>query len=146
MATLSILNGRVIDPAANLDTLTNIHIADGKILAIGTVPTDFSADQEIDAIGKIVCPGFVDLSVHIQTIDSITKETNAAAANGITTICCPPDSNPIIDTTAVAELLQQRAKATHKTKVLPLAALTQNFRRYTISRNGCPKASWLHWR
>jgi dihydroorotase len=139
MATLSILNGRVIDPAAKLDAITNIHIADEKILAIGTAPADFSADQEIDATNKIVCPGFVDLSVHIQTIDSITKETQAAAANGITTICCPPDSNPIIDTTAVAELLQQRAKATQKAKVLPLAALTQNLEGIQLAEMGILK-------
>ncbi len=139
MATLSILNGRVIDPAANLDTIANIHIADGKILAIGTAPADFSAAQQIDATNKIVSPGFVDLSVHIQTIDSITKETQAAAANGITTICCPPDSYPIIDSTAVAELLQHRAASSQMAKVLPLAALTQNLEGTQLAEMGVLK-------
>ncbi len=139
MATLSILNGRVIDPASNLDTITNIHIADEKILAIGTAPADFSPNQEIDATNKIVCPGFIDLSVQIQTIDSITKETKAAAANGITTICCPPNINPIIDTTAVAELLQQRAEATHQAKVLPIAALTQGLEGTQLAEMGVLK-------
>ncbi len=139
MATLSILNGRVIDPASNLDTITNVHIADGKFLAIGTAPDDFTANQEIDATDKIVCPGFVDLSVHIQTIDTITQETRAAAANGITTICCPPDSDPIIDTTAVAELLQHRAEATQMAKVLPLAALTQGLEGTQLAEMGVLK-------
>ena len=139
MATLSILNGRVIDPASNLDTITNIHIADEKIFAIGAAPADFSPNQEIDATDKIVCPGFVDLSVHIQTIHSITKETKAAAANGITTICCPPNRNPIIDTTAVAELLQQRAEATHQAKLLPIAALTQGLEGTQLAEMGVLK-------
>ena len=136
---ISILNGRVIDPASNLDTITNIHIAEDKIIAIGTAPTDFSADKEIDASDKIVCPGFVDLNVHIQTIDSISKETKAAAANGITTICCPPNSDSIIDTTAVAELLQQRAEATHQAKLLPIAALTQGLEGTQLAEMGVLK-------
>jgi len=116
MATLSILEGRVIDPASNLDSVTNVHIADGKILAIGTPPTDFSAEQQINAKNQIVCPGLIDLSVRLREPGAehkgtIVSETRAAAANGITTVCCPPDTNPVIDTPAVAELIQKRAEA-----------------------------------
>jgi len=130
MATLSILEGRVIDPASNLDSVTNVHIADGKILAIGTPPTDFSAEQQINAKNQIVCPGLIDLSVRLREPGAehkgtILSETRAAAANGITTVCCPPDTNPVIDTPAVAELIQKRAAEAGMAKVLPLAAMTQ---------------------
>ncbi len=130
MATLSILEGRVIDPASNLDSVTNVHIADGKILAIGTPPTDFSAEQQINAKNQIVCPGLIDLSVRLcepgaEHKGTILSETRAAAANGITTVCCPPDTNPVIDTPAVAELIQKRATEAGMAKVLPLAAMTQ---------------------
>jgi dihydroorotase len=130
MATLSILEGRVIDPASNLDSVTNVHIADGKILAIGTPPTDFSAEQQINAKNQIVCPGLIDLSVHLREPGeehkgTILSETRAAAVNGITTVCCPPDTNPVIDTPAVAELIQKRAAEAGMAKVLPLAAMTK---------------------
>lgn len=148
MTTLSILGGRVIDPASNLDLVTNIHIADGKILSIGTPPADFSAQSLIDAKEQIVCPGLIDLSVRLREPGAehkgtIFSETRAAANNGITTICCPPDTKPVIDTPAVAELLQQRAANAGMAKVLPLAALTQGLKGEhlaeiaTLKETGC---------
>jgi len=128
--TLSILGGRVIDPASRLDLVTDVHIAAGKILALGTAPADFTAQREIQAHGAIVCPGLVDLSARLREPGhehkaSISSETRAAACNGITTVCCPPDTDPVVDTPAVAELLQQRAKASNQCRILPLAALTK---------------------
>ena len=144
MATLSILNGRVIDPASNLDSVTDVHIADGKILAISTVPPDFSAEQQIDAKDQIVCPGLVDLSVRLREPGAehkgtILSETRAAAASGITTVCCPPDTNPVIDTPAVAELLQHRAIETGMAKVFPLAALTRGLKGEHLAEMGILK-------
>ncbi|MCK5523397.1 MAG: dihydroorotase [Thiomargarita sp.] len=144
MATLSILEGRVIDPASNLDSVTNIHIADGKILAIGTPPTDFSAEQQINAKNQIVCPGLIDLSVRLcepgaEHKGTIFSETRAAAANGITTVCCPPDTNPVIDTPAVAELIQKRAAEAGMAKVLPLAAMTKELKGEQLAEIGILK-------
>lgn len=108
MDTISIIEGRVIDPAANLDLVTNLHIADGKIIAIGKAPSDFTAAREINAKNKIVCPGFIDLSVRLREPGAeykatIRSETEAAAKNGITTVCCPPDTDPVIDSPAIAD-------------------------------------------
>lgn len=141
MTTLSILGGRVIDPAANLDVVTDLHIAGGKILALGTPPPQFVADRQLEVTNHIVCPGLIDLSVRLREPGAehkgtILSETRAAANNGITTICCPPDTNPVIDTPAVAELLQQRANKAGMAKVLPLAALTQGLRGEHLAEMG----------
>ncbi|MEN8214882.1 MAG: dihydroorotase [Pseudomonadota bacterium] len=144
MATLSILGGRIIDPASNLDTITDLHIADGKILAFGTPPPEFSADEQIEAKNHIVCPGLLDLSVRLREPGALHKgtilsETRAAAANGITTICCPPDTKPVIDTPAIAELLQHRAAEAGMAKVLPIGALTQSLKGEQLAEMGILK-------
>lgn len=144
MTTLSILGGRIINPASNLDLVTNLHIADGEIVSIGTPPADFAADKQIEVKNQIVCPGLVDLSVRLREPGAkhkgtILSETRAATANGITTICCPPDTNPVIDTPAVAELLQHRAAEAGMAKVLPLAALTQGLKGEHLAEMGVLK-------
>jgi len=144
MATLSILGGRVIDPASNVDLVTDVHIADEKILALGTAPPDFSAEQQIEAKNQIVCPGLIDLSVRLREPGAehkgtIISETRAAAASGVTTICCPPDTNPVIDTPAVAKLLQHRATEAGMAKILPLAALTQGLKGEHLAEMGVLK-------
>lgn len=139
--SLSIKGGRVIDPATGLDQITDIHIAEDKIIAIGQAPDEFTADWEIDASQQIVCPGLVDLSVRLREPGAehkgtIISETRAAACNGITTVCCPPDTNPVIDTPAIAELLQQRAMVAGMAKVLPLAALTKGLQGQQLAEMG----------
>lgn len=138
---LSILGGRIIDPAINFDQVTDIHLADGKIIAIGEPPEGFVPDWKIDANQQIVCPGLVDLSVRLREPGAehkgtIISETRAAAGNGITTVCCPPDTNPVIDTPAIAELLQQRAMIAGMAKVLPLAALTKGLQGQQLAEMG----------
>lgn len=98
---LHIKNGRVINPASQLDAQQDIFISEGKIVAMGRHLSDvnFTADHTIDATGLIVCPGLIDLSArlrepgqeHTATIES---ETRAAVAGGITTLCVPPDTDP----------------------------------------------------
>jgi dihydroorotase len=146
MATLSIIGGRVIDPASNLDLITDLHIAEERIIAIGSPPADFSADKQIDATGQIVCPGLIDLSVRLrepgaEEKGTIFSETRAAAANGITTVCCPPDTDPVIDSQAVAELLQQRAAKAGMAKVLSLAALTEGLKGQHLANMGILKGA-----
>ncbi len=125
-----IRGGRIIDPASKFDTVTDLYIQDGRIAAIGEAPADFSADQEIDASGKWLLPGLVDLQARLREPGqkhkgTIASETAAAAAAGITTLCCPPDTNPVIDTPAVAAQIAYRAEASGKARVLPIGALTQ---------------------
>ena len=127
---IEISNGRIIDPANQLDEVQSLFIADGKIVAIGTAPAAFNADSIIDASGQIVCPGLVDLRAHLREPGeehkgTIASETRAAARGGITTLCCPPNTHPVIDTPAVAELVQRHADAAGFARVFPLGALTQ---------------------
>ncbi|NOZ52666.1 MAG: dihydroorotase [Gammaproteobacteria bacterium] len=136
--TLIIKNGHIIDPANNIDTIQDLYVIAGKIAAIGHPPTDFNAQQVIDATGLIVCPGLVDLCARLREPGyehkgNIKTETNAAARAGVTTLCCPPDTNPVIDTPAVIEYIQERAQEVGKAKVVVLAALTQELKGQQLS-------------
>ncbi len=138
MTALSILNGHVIDPANNIDTQYDIHINNGKIIALGAPPQGFSAQRILNASNRIVCPGLIDLRAAmrepgLEHIATIASETRAAASAGITTLCCPPDTTPIIDTPAVANLIRYQANQAGFARVLPLGALTQSLEGEQIS-------------
>ncbi|MEO5343323.1 MAG: dihydroorotase [Gammaproteobacteria bacterium SHHR-1] len=138
MNSISILNGRLIDPAAERDEIIDLHLAAGRILAIGQPPAGFVAEQVIDARERVVCPGLVDLSAHLrepglEVKANIASETAAAAAAGITSLCCAPDTDPVIDSPAVVELIRRRAKQSGKAMVLPIGAITQGLRGDALS-------------
>ncbi len=138
MTALSIINGRIIDPANNMDAQHDIHINNGKIIALGTPPQGFSAKRTLDASNKIVCPGLIDLRAAmrepgLEHIATIASETRAAASAGITTLCCPPDTLPIIDTPAVANLIRYQANQAGYARVFPLGALTKSLSGEQIS-------------
>lgn len=125
-----IRGGRLIDPANQVDSLIDLYIEQGHIVALGEAPADFVAEQEIDASGKWILPGLIDLQARLREPGqkhkgTIASETTAAAAAGITTLCCPPDTAPVIDNPAVAAQIAHRAEAAGKSRVLPLGALTQ---------------------
>lgn len=127
---IAIKGGRLIDPANGVDGLHDLFISDGLIAAIGEEPEGFIADLVIEAEGLIVCPGLVDLHARLREPGqeykaTIASETTAAAKGGITTLCCPPDTDPVIDTPAVATMILQRAEEAGRTHVLPIGALTQ---------------------
>jgi dihydroorotase len=127
---IRISGGRVIDPASGIDAEHDIFIAAGRIAAIGDAPDGFRPQLEIDASGCIVCPGLVDLSARVrepgqENKATIASESRAAAAGGITTLCCPPDTIPVIDTPAVTELIRLRAETTGLTRIVTLGALTR---------------------
>lgn len=126
-----IKGGRVIDPANQVDKQQDIYVADGHIAGIGEAPEGFTAEQVINATGQIVCPGLVDLSARMREPGqehkaTIASETRAAAASGITTLCTPPDTNPVIDTPAVVELIHQQAEKAGMARVVTLGAVTRN--------------------
>lgn len=128
---IRIKNGRVIDPASQFDARQDIYISDGKVIAIGEQLDGFEADKTIDATGLIVCPGLIDLSVRLREpgqehTATILTETKAAAAGGITTVCVPPDTAPVIDNPTVVELIEDRAKKSGRSMVLTMGAMTQN--------------------
>jgi dihydroorotase len=143
-----IKNGRIIDPANKLDKVGDVCIARGKIVSVLKPNADFSADREFDASNKLVCPGLVDLSARLREPGleykaTIASESQAAVSAGITSVCCPPDTQPVIDTAAVAELIQQRAKAANKLRIFPLGALTHRLEgehlaeMHALKRAGC---------
>ena len=127
---LSILGARVIDPASGLDRISDLHIDAGRIVALGSAPAGFEAEQRIAADGLIAAPGLVDLAVSLREPGytrkgTIASETRAAAAGGVTSLCCPPRTKPVLDTPAVAELILDRAAAAGHTRVFPLGALSK---------------------
>ncbi len=133
MSGIHIKNGRLIDPANGIDDLQDLFIADGRVCGIGDPPPGFAAEITIDAGNQIVCPGLVDLCAHMREPGeehkgTIASETAAAAKSGITTLCCPPDTDPVIDSPAVATLIYRRAEHEGKARVLPIGALTKGLK------------------
>jgi dihydroorotase len=148
MMRILIRNGHIIDPANRIDAVGDIAVADGRIIACGEAPAGFNADRIIDADNLIVCPGLVDLYAHLREPGdehkaTIASETRAAAHGGITTLCCPPDTDPVIDTPAVASLIFDQAEAAGSATVLPLGALTRQLAgeqlspMYALKEVGC---------
>jgi dihydroorotase len=141
-------NGRLLDPANKLDGKQDLFIADGKIIGIKKKPDGFENDLQINAKGNIVLPGLVDLCARLREPGHVHKATfqsecHAANSSGITSICCPPDTRPVIDTTAVVDLIHQRTRKVNRTNVYPLAALTLGLKGEqlsemdTLRRAGC---------
>ena len=131
MVATRILGAQVIDPVNGRDEIADIFLQHGKIAAIGQAPAGFEAQQTIDAQGLIAAPGLVDLAVALREPGysrkgSIVSETLAAAAGGITSLCCPPQTRPVLDTAAVTELILDRARESGHAKVFPIGALTRN--------------------
>ena len=130
MTSIRISGGRVIDPANGVDEVLDLYVGEGCVAALGAEPAGFERGREIDASGCVVCPGLVDLSARLREPGeehkaTIHSESLAAAASGITTLCMPPDTDPVIDTPAVAELVHQRAAEAGAARVEVLGALTR---------------------
>lgn len=126
---LCIKGGLLINPRTQTEEMTDIWVEDGKIIAIGTDQDD-SADEIIDAEGKWVVPGLIDLHVHLREPGFEHKETiasgcEAAARGGITTMCCMPNTNPIIDNECVVEYIHSMTAKANGVNVLPVGAITK---------------------
>lgn len=132
MSRILIHGGRLIDPAQSLDAHLDVAIAEGYVVAVGNT-ADFQADQSIDAQGLVVCPGLIDLCARLREPGcehkaDIASETRAASSSGITTLICPPDTDPVVDEPAVVEMIRRHAAAAGLVRVLPLGALTRGLR------------------
>ena len=130
MSRIQIRGGHLIDPANGIDEQRDLWLQDGRVLATGDKPDGFEAEQILDASNRIVCPGLIDLGVHLREPGqehkgTICSEARAAARGGITTLVCMPDTQPVIDTPAVWELIRRRAKACGSARVLAIGALTR---------------------
>eukprot|EP01037_Dinobryon_pediforme_P026663 gene26663-29264_t len=126
---LHIKNGRLIDPANNIDAQQDVFIAAGKIVGIGQAPADFTANKTIDAAGLVVAPGLVDLNARLREPGyeykaTLESEMQAAVQGGVTSLVCPPDTDPVLDEPGLVEMLKHRAKSLNQAHVYPLGALT----------------------
>ena len=130
---IQIKNGRLIDPAAGTERVQDLFIAEGKIAAVGATPGGFRPDRVLDASGLAVSPGLVDLSARLREPGleykaTLESEMQAAAAGGITSLVCPPDTDPPLDEPGLVEMLKFRARSLNQSRVYPLGALTQGLR------------------
>jgi dihydroorotase len=133
-----IKNGRVIDPASKFDAVCDVAIAGGRIVSLQTPPDDFSPNKVIDASGCIVMPGLVDLSARLREPGHehegmLESELAAAVAGGVTSLVCPPDTDPVLDEPGLVEMLKFRAEKLHQSRVFPLGALTRGLKGETLT-------------
>ncbi|WP_028226685.1 dihydroorotase [Paraburkholderia ferrariae] len=126
---IHIQGGTLIDPEGGTEPRQDVYIAAGKIVALGEAPADFHADRTLDARGLHIAPGLVDLCArlrepgyeHKATLDS---EMAAALAGGVTSLVCPPDTDPVLDEAGLIEMLGFRVSKLERARVYPLGALT----------------------
>ena len=128
---LLVKGGRVIDPANKVDRVTDILIVDGKIASVGDdLPTSRDGDV-INATGKIVCPGFIDIHAHFRDPGFEHKEdiitgSKAAAVGGFTTVCCMPNTDPVVHNGPVAGYVRRKGEAVGLINLLPVGSITKN--------------------
>ncbi len=125
-----IQGGRVVDPASKFDAVCDIAIAGGRIVQIGQIDASFVPNKTINASQCVVCPGLIDLSARLREPGHehegmLESELAAAVAGGITSLVCPPDTDPVLDEPGLVEMLKFRAEKLHQSRVFPLGALTR---------------------
>ncbi|PTB30321.1 dihydroorotase [Paraburkholderia caribensis] len=135
---IHIQGGTLIDPVAGTERQQDVFIAAGKIVALGIAPADFNAARTIDAKGLYVAPGFVDLSARLREPGfehkaTLESEMAAALAGGVTSLVCPPDTDPVLDEPGLVEMLKFRARNLNRAHVYPLGALTVGLKGQVIT-------------
>lgn len=128
--TILIKNGRVINPSENLDKVMDIFVEDG-IIKEKAESIEKQADTVIDAAGCYVMPGLIDLHVHFRDPGLTYKEdietgSKAAAKGGFTTVCCMPNTKPVVDNVETVKYIIEKGEKTGLTNVLPVGAVTKN--------------------
>ncbi|UCD67853.1 MAG: dihydroorotase [Betaproteobacteria bacterium] len=125
-----IAGGRVIDPASGLDVQQDVYVSEADVAAIGKAPPGFRAERTIEAKGLIICPGLVDMAARLREPGleyraTLESEAAAAVAGGVTSLACPPDTDPPLDEPGLVEMLKYRARSLNLVHVYPIGALTQ---------------------
>ncbi len=128
-----IKNGRLVDPASQRDAVGDLAIAAGRIVGLGQVSAEFEPDRTIDAGGLIVAPGLVDLASRLREPGHehegmLESEMAAAAAGGVTSVVCPPDTDPVLDEPGLVQMLKFRARNLNLSHLYPLGALTRGLK------------------
>ncbi|MGF6781077.1 dihydroorotase [Paraburkholderia sp. GAS334] len=135
---IHIQGGTLIDPVAGTEQQQDVFVAAGKIVALGQAPADFNATKTIDAQGLSIAPGLVDLSARLREPGfehkaTLESEMAAALAGGVTSLVCPPDTDPTLDEPGLVEMLKFRALKLNQAHVYPLGALTVGLKGTTIT-------------
>lgn len=147
MNSLLLTGGRVIDPANRVDKVANLLIVDGKISALSEGPLEAPQEaRRFDAAGKVVCPGFIDIHVHLREPGQTAKETiatgtAAAAKGGFTSVVCMPNTSPAIDNPGAVALIHERAERNALVNVLVAGAITRNLAGEQLAPIGSLKAA-----
>jgi len=129
--SLLIRNGRVLDPAAGVDEVQDLLITEGRIARIGKGLKAPTGARTVDATGKVVCPGFIDIHTHLREPgyeykETIASGTRAAAAGGFTAVCCMANTFPVNDNRAVTDYILAKARVEGVVRVYPIGAVTRN--------------------
>lgn len=138
LTNILIKGGRVIDPASGFDEIADIALANGVVVAIKNIASDFQPGQTIDATGCVVAPGLLDLAVRLREPGHehegmLESEMAAAVAGGVTSLVCLPDTEPVLDEPGLVEMLRFRAEKLNQARVYPLGALTRNLAGETLT-------------
>ena len=138
---IEIRGGRLIDPKNRIDRVATLCIAAGKVVAVGDAPAGWTANRTVDAKGLIVCPGIIDLAARLREPGfeykaTLESEMEAAVAGGVTTLACPPDTDPPLDEPGLVEMLKHRARSLNQAHVFPVGALTVGLKGDEITEMG----------
>jgi dihydroorotase len=138
---IEIHNGRLIDPAHGVDRKSSLYIAAGKVAALDEPPPGWHPNRVIDASRLVVCPGLIDASARLREPGfeykaTLESEMEAAIAGGVTSLACPPDTDPPLDEPGLVEMLKHRARSLNRAHVYPVGALTVGLKGETITEMG----------
>jgi len=128
--SLLIRGGRVLDPANSVDAVQDLLIQDGKVARLGPKLAVPQATTVIDASGKVVCPGFIDMHVHLREPgheykETVASGTRAAAAGGFTAVCCMANTSPVNDNRSITDYILAKARSEGIVRVYPIGAVTR---------------------
>jgi dihydroorotase len=128
--SLLIRNGRVVDPASSLDAVADVLITDGRIERVGRDLPVAAETTILDATGKLVCPGFIDIHVHLREPgyeykETVASGTRAAAAGGFTAVACMANTHPVNDNRSITDYIRAKAAVEGVVRVYPIGAVTR---------------------
>ena len=141
MGQLVIKGGRIIDPGQDVDRIADLLVEDGVIRGLDQQIAPPDGAEVIDAMGLVVCPGFVDVHCHLrepgyEDRETIATGTRAAARGGFTTVCAMPNTNPAMDSWATVEFVLEKARNEGAVRVLPIGCVTKGSRGKELAEMG----------
>ena len=138
---IEIRDGRLVDPAGNVDARGTLYISRGRIAGVREAPSGWTRGRVIEANGQVVAPGLVDLAARLREPGlehkaTLESELEAAVAGGVTSLACPPDTDPPLDEPGLVEMLKHRARLLNQAQVYPVGALTMGLRGESLTEMG----------